>query len=214
MVSRRIAAALAAFALCVGAPAAHAQVYLLNDNFNTENGGVGQLNYTGFANWNVSGAVDLIGNGFFDFYPGNGLYVDMNGSPGPGTMTSKTTYNFLPGNVYTLSFDLAGSARGLTDTVDVSLGSLYSNAFTYPSGQGYTMTTDTFTVSSPTSANLVFNSLVGPNADIGLILDNVTLSYLPPSANVPEPGPLALLVASGVTGSLWMGKRWRKPARA
>src|SRR5579862_1829881 len=89
MVSRRIAAALAAFALCVGAPAAHAQVYLLNDNFNTENGGVGQLNYTGFDNWNVSGAVDLIGNGFFDFYPGNGLYVDMNGSPGPGTMTSR-----------------------------------------------------------------------------------------------------------------------------
>ena len=28
-------------------------VTLISDNFDLENGGVGTLNYTGFANWNV-----------------------------------------------------------------------------------------------------------------------------------------------------------------
>ena len=46
----------------------HAAI-LLNDNFDTENGGIGQLNYFGFANFNIAnagggGASDLIGNGF------------------------------------------------------------------------------------------------------------------------------------------------------
>ena len=55
---------------------------IFSDNFNAENGGTGVLNYNSFNNWTVTdGTVDLIGNGFFDFYPGNGLYVDRTAAP-------------------------------------------------------------------------------------------------------------------------------------
>lgn len=40
----------------------------------------GALAYCGFQNWKVEGSVDLLGNGFFDLLPGNGLYVDLVGS--------------------------------------------------------------------------------------------------------------------------------------
>jgi hypothetical protein len=34
-----------------------------------------------FANWVIGrGTVDLIGNGYFDYFPGYGLYVDLDGS--------------------------------------------------------------------------------------------------------------------------------------
>ncbi len=56
------------------------------------------LNYAGFANWDVlDGFVDLIGNGFFDLLPGNGLYVDLDGSTGDaGKLISKTTFTLDP----------------------------------------------------------------------------------------------------------------------
>lgn len=48
----------------------------------TEN--VGELNYVDFTDWDVvTNHVDLIGNGLFDFLPGNGLYVDLCGSTIP-----------------------------------------------------------------------------------------------------------------------------------
>ena len=102
-------------------PAQAANITSLSDNFNTENGGVGALNYTGFANWDVNGGgtVDLIGNSSFDFYPGNGLYVDLDGSSSnAGVLTTKSL--FAPGN-YALSFKLGGSQRGTPESVTVSL---------------------------------------------------------------------------------------------
>lgn len=75
---------------------------------------VGALNYTGFKNWNVDfGTVDLIGNGFFDLLPGNGLYIDMAGSSPifPGQITTKQSFTFQPNITYRLSFDLAGNQR-------------------------------------------------------------------------------------------------------
>jgi subtilisin-like proprotein convertase family protein len=74
----------------------------------------GQLDYCNFANWNVvNGHVDLIGNGFLDFLPGNGLYVDLAGSTAPhgGAMISKNTFNLLAGHSYRLSLELAGNQR-------------------------------------------------------------------------------------------------------
>ena len=45
--------AAAALALLTAAHPAAAQTTLLSDTFNSENGGAGQLSYTGFANFNV-----------------------------------------------------------------------------------------------------------------------------------------------------------------
>ena len=81
---------VATAALAFGAiDRAQAATFSFTDNFSSENGGVAQLAYTGFANWNVTAAdVDLIGNGNFDFFPGNNLYVDLNGSA-PGQIRSE-----------------------------------------------------------------------------------------------------------------------------
>ncbi|MDJ1174791.1 hypothetical protein [Roseofilum capinflatum] len=59
-------------------PSASAQTILLEDNFNSENVGVPKLNHFGLANWDVvDGSVDLIGNGYYDFFPGQGLFLDL-----------------------------------------------------------------------------------------------------------------------------------------
>jgi hypothetical protein len=187
---------------------------LLSDNFNTENGGVGQLNYNNFANWTIAnsgsgGTVDLIGNGFFDFYPGNGLYVDLLGSGNgtPGLLQSKA-FSFVPGVTYTLSFDLAGSARGVDNDVDVTLGSILNQTLFLPSSQGYTLFTYQFTVSSPTSANLDFENV--QSGDEGAILDNVNLS----GSSVPDGGNTAMLEAAALLALAAGAARTRKYAMA
>jgi hypothetical protein len=195
----------------------NAQV-LISDNFNSENGGVPTLNYNSFANWDVAnagttgGTVDLIGNGAFDFYPGNGLYVDLLGSGNgtPGQLQSKTTFNFVSGVNYTLSFDLAGSARGTDNHVDVTLGSLVNQALFLPSAQGYTLFSFDFTVSSPTSANLDFAN-VEPG-DEGAILDNVDLVGTPVQS-VPDGGNTVILGAFALLGLAVGGRYLKCPGR-
>lgn len=176
---------------------------LLQDNFNQENRRVGLLNYNQFANWNViKQSVDLIGNGYFDFLPGNGLYVDMDGSTGQaGTIQSKTIFDFQPGDTVDLSFQLAGNQRNnVTDSVTVSLGNLFIETFSLPRSQGFTNFTRSFTVASITKATLDFKAIGGDN--FGLLLDNVTLTK-----SVPEPGSIMGLLAFGAFGATSLRKR-------
>ena len=170
---------------------AQAATFSLSDNFNTENGGAAQLSYTNFTNWNVSKAdVDLIGNGNFDFFPGNGLYVDLNGAA-PGGLTSKTTYMFNTGDVVNLGFRLAGAGDASNPTVTVALGSLYNETFTRTQGQAFTPVSASFTVTSDTTAALSFTANGGTAG--GLLLDDVLLASTAgvPATVVPEPSDLA-----------------------
>lgn len=70
----------------------------------------GSLNYDDFINWNVTGGhVDLIGNGFFDYLPGNDLYVDLTGTYTTlGRMVSKVPITLTAGDMYRLSVKMAG----------------------------------------------------------------------------------------------------------
>lgn len=156
---------------------------ILQDNFNAENGGVGMLNYNSFANWTVTnGTVDLIGNGFYDFYPGNGLYVDLDGSTNQaGLLSSKTS--FAPGT-YLVSFDLGGSQRGDTNVVDITMGD-FATSITRNSSDPLQLVT--YNVTTTTAGPLTFHNLGGDN--IGAILDNVTVS----ASAVPEPTTMLLL---------------------
>jgi hypothetical protein len=145
---------------------------IFQDNFNSENGGFGTLNHSSFANWEITGGtVDLIGNGFFDFYPGNGLYVDLDGSTSQaGIMSTKA--NFAAGT-YNLNFDLGGSQRGDMNTIDVSLGS-WSTSLVLNSSDP--LKTFSF-IFSTTGGSLTFHNRGGDN--IGAIFDNVTVSTVP-----------------------------------
>lgn len=175
-------------ACAVAAPANAATIF--SDNFNGENGGTGVLNYTGFANWAVSnGTVDLIGNGFFDFYPGNGLYLDLDGSTSNAGDLTSSSIALAPGN-YTLTFAIGGNQRySAVDTLTVSLGSLYSESFAYSWFTPLTTITRNIAVGSATNENLTFSHAGGDN--VGMILDNVSLSDN--VSAVPEPATCAVL---------------------
>jgi hypothetical protein len=170
------------------------------DDFNSESIG---LNYSSFANWDVSdGSVDVIGvDSSWNWFPAYGRYVDMDGSTGnAGKITTKVSFDLAPGT-YTLSFDLAGNQRqGADDTVivQVDMGSLFNRSYTLSASTPFTTFTEMFTVGAATSAKLSFEGVGGDN--VGMLLDNVRLT--------PVPGAVLL----GMLGLSVAGIRLRKSA--
>ncbi len=190
---------LAAAVLLFSTPARAAVIFL--DTFDTENGGAGVINYTSFANWTVTdGSVDLIGNGFFDFQPGNGLYIDMDGSTGDAGLMSVDPIPVAAGS-YLLEFDIAGSWR--TPGTEGVLFEIFGTSVTYVTGSVTAFSPDIpfthialpFVVGAPDGLRFSFEGVGGDN--IGLLLDNVQLT------SVPEPGVMVLL-ATGLAAA------WRR----
>jgi hypothetical protein len=180
---------------------------VFSDDFNSENGGVANastLNYASFDNWTVSnGTVDLIGNGYFDFLPGNGLYVDMDGSTRDAGKLTSTSINLAAGT-YVLQFELAGNRRdGSSEsvTVQVGLGTYVNQLISLAQNAPFTAYQYSFIVAAPTTVNLTFEGAGGDN--IGMLLDDVSI-------RVPEPASLALF---GV-GLLGVGLARRRRAVA
>lgn len=186
----------ATFALSLLSATAAQAVPLFNDTFDSE-----ALALNGaLDNWTVSdGTIDVIGTGFFDFYPGNGNYLDLDGSTGnAGKITTNTVFNLLAGT-YTLSFELGGSNRGDVNSVTVALGSIFSEVFTLASNAPLQTISRTITLASAAgSGALSFNHAGGDNS--GLILDDVSLDFSRVQSAVPEPSSLALLALGGVAG--------------
>ncbi len=181
---------------------------VFSDNFNSYSG---QLNWVPPANWTAPGpgTVDLIGETpsgtSFNFYPGNGGYVDLDGSNGqPGTL--QTIQTFAAGK-YTLTFDLGGNARGdISKTTDFSLGS-FSDSLTLASGDALGLHSYTFTTSG---GQLIFSDLTGGNQNIGNILDNVSLA-----SAVPEPSTwIMFLFGFGAIGWLLRNARHGRSIQA
>jgi len=151
------------------------QTILFQDNFDSENGGRGTLNYRGFEKWDVaSGQVDLIGNGFWDFHPDHGLHVDLDGSANKAaTLRPKSAFKLSPGT-YALEFDLAGNFQRTVNTMRVSMGDFYDEEFTLPAQEPFRKIKRKIKVSSAAEVMLVFQHEGGDN--FGLLLDNVRLS--------------------------------------
>lgn len=199
-----VLAAVLLIVLC--APVVGVAQVVFQDDFNAENGGVAALNYSGFANWTVSdGFVDLIGNTFFDIYPGNGLYVDLEGSnQNAGTLTS-TLISVTPGT-YSLEFDLGINGGFGNDQMTVSLGAAYSEVFdaTDAGVANFASIQRSILIASADDLSLVFDHLGAD--DFGLVIDNVSLTRL-----VPEPSCMAL-VALGLIGLRVAGRSHRLSA--
>ncbi len=150
--------------------------YILNESFNSEHGGSGQLNYNQFDKWQVTeGTVDVIGNGYWDLQPGNGLYLDMDGSTGnAGTITLKDPPTLQPGR-YEISFDVAGNNRGAqNDVLSVAAANgLVDAEFQVAWNEDFKTATIVVEVSEPTVFDLTFSHSGGDN--VGILLDNIRL---------------------------------------
>ena len=148
---------------------------IFTDDIDDENGGVGQENYTGWANWTVTeGCVDLHGPGAKDPLPGNGVYVDLDGTcQEAGTMETKTSFDLQVGD-YTLEFLIAGNNQvAELDTLDVAVGSAMSDRIVLPWDQGLMLMEFDFSVASASSGKIVLAHHGGDNQ--GILIDAVRL---------------------------------------
>lgn len=151
------------------------------------------------AGWTVSnGTVDIIGNGFFDFYPGNGAYIDLDGSTNDAGELSHA-FSLTGGVTYNASFTLGGSTRGDSNVVDVSFGTA-SQSFTLASNDPLALFTVGFTPATDGSYALTFANQGGDA--LGAILLDVEV------AAIPEPETYALMLAG--LGMLGAVRRRRK----
>jgi hypothetical protein len=181
----RITSGLAIATLGIGAQAAT----LASDDFDANALGLNDVP----AGWTVTdGTVDIIGTSFsgtsFNLVPGNGAYIDLDGSSGNAGLLSRT-FTLTGGVEYTAAFDLAGSHRGSTETGTVTFGTA-SLDYEIASAVGFTGYSLSFTPGATGDYALTFQNAGGNN--VGALLDNVSVTF---TSAVPEPGTWALTVA-------------------
>ena len=200
---RQFATLLFILTLSLAATANAAVIFSVN--FNNENGGVPVLGTTTLTKFNVVlPNVDVIGQGnggtAYDFYPGNGLYLDLDGTTGATNAQIVSNMVFGPG-AYTLTFLLGNNPGGgaNANTLTVSMGD-YSNTFTTVGNMPLTQQTLAFTTT--VAGSLTFTQ-GGPADQQGSIIDNVQVS------GVPEPGSIVLMSAGAAVLGLLRLKRSR-----
>jgi hypothetical protein len=195
---------LFALGLTVAAATSALSAPLFIDNFDSE---PFSLN-SALTNWTiVNGSIDVIGPGFYDFYPGNGRYLDMNGTTSQGgTIVTNSTFNIVAGQKYKLSFNHGTNlySQGSPEQLNFAVGTNASSLAITNTIPGITTGLLTFnwifTAGTTQAASILFADGGVSNTDNGgPILDNVSLSPIP----VPPALPLFLIgvAAVGVTAN-------------
>lgn len=151
----------------------------------------GQLNYTGWANW--TGQADLLGSGFIDLLPGNGLYVDLSSAAAPfdATLVSKNTFNVAAGKNYSLTLFLAGNQR--VDIPSSAVITVASASVTYINQtisisdytQGFTQASFSFTPQADDVVTITITGSGSTNLAIaGPLLDKVSFDNTTDGINI------------------------------
>jgi hypothetical protein len=167
------------------------------------------LNQTSFGGtWTVSnGSVDVVEN--FGGVPTK--TIDLDGSSGDAGVFTSTLLPLTAGD-YALTYFLAGSRRGDTNTVTVSMSGIAgaSQPHTLASADGPTMFTLNFSLLGPVSSSIVFDHAGGDN--LGLLLDNVTLIIRDPQppTGVPDTGASISLLSAALGLLAYSRRRWSK----
>ena len=200
----KIAKLTAALLLSLGSTLSQAAVF--TENFNGFTADQFNWNPAGANGWVVgptaNDTVDLIGQGGdFDLLPGNGRYVDLDGSTGSSGVL-RNFVDLIAGTQYTLSFWLAGNQRFNqgTESVNVHFGGV-NQTFNLTS---YLDPFNTFSlIFTPTETNRYsFGFTTNSNDNVGALLDNVSVTA------VPEPETYALMLAG--LGLIGFSARRRK----
>lgn len=209
-------------------PASAAVVFF--DDFDAENGGNTVLNYNSFANFSVIGGVDLVAtpNGFGIACADS--CVDLDGTTGPGRLTSLASYAFNTGDMVRLTFDLSGNQRSGTfdqfgagfnfdsaaqltnvgfnyNGTDTILFPTLTNSSIFRSGTS--VGTEPFSTRSvfftaAESGSFTFSLGSNSSYNIGPVLDNVSLQIAP----APEPATWAfMIVGVGAIGAAMRRQR-------
>ena len=201
MTSCKSATAVALLAMVAGAAQA---ATVFSDNFNADAVALNSVP----AGWTVTtGTVDIIGPGLFNLLPGNGNYIDLDGSSGKAGLLTSPSLSLTGGVTYTANFDLAGSQRGSTETGTVTFGTATLN-YNLASSAGFAGFSLMFTPASTGTYALTFQNGGGDN--IGALLDNVLVDSGTTSP-APEPQTYALLLMG--LSAIALQARRRRSAR-
>lgn len=154
------------------------------------------LDYKNWTNWDVvSGTVDLCGEGgngvrLWDLHPGNGLYADLRGTnplnatgepSNDGVLQTKTSFSFVSGKTYRVSFKLGGNRRQDIQNMQirVKVGTLLNQLIVIDNWQQQFLTyTFTFTPGTNISSKVRIEQLPGPLgvfSNVGTYFDDFKL---------------------------------------
>lgn len=145
------------------------------------------LDYSSYLNWSViSGQTNLLGNGFLDLLPGNGLYVELAADNHPATLQSIDAFTLNPGDSYDVQFSLGGNNEMYTPSANATVKvylkdttsgiNIFEHVVTVDWNSAFQNFSFTFVAQYAANVRLYFEQQIAPGYTgdfAGNLLDNI-----------------------------------------